>query len=101
LELARTRHYQTGLVIESGVRCEPHNTGVGGAASSQHLRGRAADLKVPRMTIRQAIGCGFKGIGVRKVDGQWLVSHVDVRAVTLPVVWQYPGRGPVPKSQWT
>lgn len=34
------------LTPNSGCRCARHNAAVGGAASSQHLRGRAADLPV-------------------------------------------------------
>ena len=100
LETARARHYPTGLVIESGVRCAVHNATVGGAKRSRHVAGAAADLRVPRMRIREAIACGFVGIGVRRAGRQWIVSHVDIRSGPV-VVWQYPSRAVVPESEWT
>lgn len=33
------------LVVNSGCRCASHNKSVGGAAKSQHLLGRAADIR--------------------------------------------------------
>ena len=36
------------LHINSGYRCEYHNTNVGGVSNSQHLRGTAADVACPR-----------------------------------------------------
>lgn len=100
LETARARHYPDGLVILSGVRCKTHNTAVGGAPQSQHVTGKAADLKTPRMKISEAIACGFTGIGVNRSPRGWVVSHVDVRAGSSPVVWEYPSRDVLPRSQW-
>ena len=34
------------VIINSGCRCKEHNAEVGGASHSQHLLGRAADLRV-------------------------------------------------------
>lgn len=69
------------LTINSGFRCATHNKNVGGAKSSQHLKGTAADVRVPRgMTTDQlakvAEEVGFDGIG--KYPRQGFV-HVDVR----------------------
>jgi hypothetical protein len=45
LEQYRTARFtQGGLVIVSGFRCAAHNIAIGGARSSQHLQGRAADV---------------------------------------------------------
>ena len=35
------------LTVNSGFRCPKHNARVGGAKSSQHLLGKAADIAVP------------------------------------------------------
>lgn len=39
-------HFGAAVTITSGVRCKAHNTSVGGASGSQHLKGTAADIKV-------------------------------------------------------
>ena len=39
-------HFGAAVTVTSGVRCKTHNTNVGGASSSQHLKGTAADIKV-------------------------------------------------------
>ena len=45
LEDIRT-HFNAPVRINSGCRCKSHNKKVGGAKKSQHLYGRAADIKV-------------------------------------------------------
>lgn len=83
--------------ILSGYRCPEHNRRVGGATSSQHMYGAAADVSyrlswkdVQRLRL-------FGGIGRSKRSGQ--VRHVDVRQVSghnltsgtpeRPTVWDY------------
>lgn len=66
--------------IISGNRCPEHNKKVGGTGGSQHLWGRAADLKVENANEAKALAAlaervGFKGIGVGKRR-----LHVDVRS---------------------
>lgn len=39
-------HFNAPVKITSGHRCAEHNRRVGGAARSQHLYGRAADIQV-------------------------------------------------------
>lgn len=74
-----------GLRIVSGVRCPAHNQGVGGARSSQHVVGKAADI-LELVTPAQAFRLGARGVGVQERSG--LVSHVDVRANKTQ--WTYP-----------
>ena len=45
LELARAA-YGKPIYVNSGYRCSVHNAAVGGASSSQHMRGEAADLRI-------------------------------------------------------
>jgi len=40
------RHFDRPVTINSACRCARHNQAVGGGARSQHLYGRAADIKV-------------------------------------------------------
>jgi hypothetical protein len=97
LEAVRADFYPEGMTIVSGCRCEGHNDAVGGAKSSQHKYGAAADLrpKVKRSAMRAA-GVAA-GIGFDQSDG--CVSHIDRRdksghnttGATLahPTVWLY------------
>jgi uncharacterized protein YcbK (DUF882 family) len=77
------------VVILSGCRCAQHNAAVGGAVHSQHVLGKAADIRVPGMTARQvyaATHCipGLHGFGV---SDQGNFCHVDVRQE--PARWCY------------
>ena len=67
------------LHINSACRCQKHNKAVGGASNSQHVLGKAADVRPPKgMTIEEfahhAEQAGFGGIGKYNT-----FVHVDVR----------------------
>ena len=69
------------IYINSGFRCTIHNIEVGGVKTSQHLKGHAADIIAPPLTIPVL----FEQVKTiqRFVDGGILVYetfiHVDVR----------------------
>lgn len=77
---------QRPVIVNSGCRCRSHNAAVKGSKSSQHLRGKAADIKIDGMTSGQIIDV------IRRLylDGEIYVGyvyaingnsvHVDVRA---------------------
>lgn len=44
------QHIGKPLVISSGYRCPQVNTLVGGVKNSQHMKGEAADLRIPSLT---------------------------------------------------
>ena len=79
------------LLPVSGFRCQKHNTSLkGAAAGSQHLYGKAIDIRVRDLTgsrryllIKTAFDLGFGGIGIGKVQ-----LHVDSREGT-GVSWGY------------
>lgn len=69
------------ITVTSGYRCPNHNAKVGGEPNSQHCLGRAADVKVSRLTpaevYRQAAKIpAFGGFGVAE-----RFTHLDVRPV--------------------
>lgn len=81
------------ITVLSGYRCELHNQRIGGAKSSQHIQGIAADILVHGMTaweLEQAVSKvpAFKGIG-RDDHGNDI--HVDVRK--SPAKWCYAPSG--------
>ena len=69
------------IYITSGYRCPAHNKAVGGAASSYHMKGMAADITVPKLSpfdvARAAEVLGFGGIGTY-TTGQNYFTHVDI-----------------------
>lgn len=66
------------VVITSGYRCPLHNKEVGGVKFSQHLLGRAADVKVTGRTPAEVAQAARKlGFGFVKTYARF--THVDVR----------------------
>lgn len=71
-------HFGKPITINSGYRCSTHNKNVGGATSSRHLTGSAADIAVrdtaPIEVARYAESIGVLGIGLY----DW-GCHIDTR----------------------
>lgn len=67
------------IIINSGYRTKEYNKKIGGSPKSQHMLGKAADIKVngmaPEALAKKAEIAGFNGIGIYKT-----FIHVDVRA---------------------
>ena len=83
---------QRPVIVNSGCRCKSHNATVKGSKSSQHLRGKAADIRIDGMTSQQIIDIlrrlyldGEIYVGyVYAINGRSV--HVDVRAPQSQVV---------------
>ena len=57
------------MVINSGCRCRPYNTLIGGNPNSEHMDGQAADIRIGnsaqrREMVKLAWEAGFKRLGV-------------------------------------
>lgn len=72
------------ITINSGYRCEAHNKKIGGEKNSQHLFGKAADIKVTGVsslqvnkTIEQLVKDGKIKIGGLGLYNTF--NHVDIR----------------------
>ena len=87
-------HFGKAVTITSGYRTAEHNAKVGGAKSSQHLLGRAADIRVQGVSVEDVAayaeslmpdwgGVGRYPVKAGRATG-WV--HVDTRAT---------------KSRWT
>lgn len=75
------------ITITSGWRSKAHNTAVGGASSSQHLTGKAADVRIQGLepkfaNIYLAKYGNFKGFGIANT-----YTHVDIRDTFA--IWTY------------
>ena len=68
--------------ILSGYRCPKHNKAVGGAKSSQHMLGTAADIVVEGVSVGDVAIAAGAVLGDRGGIGRYLKHgfvHVDVR----------------------
>lgn len=83
------------IIVNSACRCAKHNQAVGGVKNSQHVQGRAADIRAKDMTagtlwqkIKELHGMGrlpyLKGLG--RYDN---FVHVDVRDAPKLVEFDY------------
>lgn len=85
LEAVRT-HFNVPTVVLSGYRCETHNTNVGGAKKSKHLKGIAADIAVKGVhphVVHEYLAKLMKGKG--GIGKYSTFTHVDVRST--PARW--------------
>ena len=81
-------HFGKAVTITSGYRTPAHNAAVGGAKSSQHLLGRAADIRVQGVSVEDVAAyaeslmpnCGGIGRYPVKADRAAGWVHVDTRA---------------------
>ena len=80
------------VTINSGYRCQKHNSNVGGAKNSRHTQGMAADLVVkgikPKEVAKFAETIGIRGIGLYNS-----FVHIDTR--TTKFYWKGHEQKPV------
>lgn len=71
-------HFAAPVVINSGYRCFKHNNAVKGAAKSQHMKGKAADIVVKGVSPRQVAAYAEK-IGADGIGTYATFTHIDTR----------------------
>lgn len=86
------------ILIVSGYRSPEHNKAVGGAKNSQHMEGRAADIRVAEMSagmlhakITELYSQGAIKIGGLGLYKSWV--HIDIRHGQRLAAWNGPGIG--------
>lgn len=73
-------HFGAPVTVTSGVRCEVHNSAVGGASRSQHLYGTAADIKVKGIAPEAVAAYAEELLpGTGGIGRYGSFTHVDVR----------------------
>ncbi len=76
-------HFGKAVTVNSAYRCATHNKKVGGATSSRHTKGQAADIKVkdvaPAEVAKYAESIGVLGIGLYETDSDGHFVHIDTR----------------------
>lgn len=89
LDLARDR-FDKPIHINSGFRTPQHNEEVGGAESSSHLKGLAADIACTNSKDRFELIDIFLDLGVNRIGIAGTFIHVDVDPDKAPnVMWTY------------
>jgi uncharacterized protein YcbK (DUF882 family) len=87
LEAAR-QHFGYPALINCGCRCASRNSLVGGAANSQHMLGKAADIRVKGYTPAEVAGWFEKTYPDSRGIGRYnSFTHVDSRAARAR--WNY------------
>lgn len=74
-------HFDLPVIVQSGTRCRAHNAACGGATASQHLLGKAADIRIDGIApqaIARFADTLLSGSGGLKPYPTF--CHVDVRA---------------------
>ena len=80
LQKIRT-HFGKSVTITSAYRTPTHNKAVGGTAYSQHLYGRAADIKVKDVSPKKVAAYAETLLKNRGGIGTYSTfTHIDVRA---------------------
>ena len=84
LEVIRAELGDKSLTITSGYRSEAYNSAIGGARRSQHVQGRAADIKVkgvPTKRVQQKIKALMEEGRIPLGGLGWYKSftHYDIR----------------------
>lgn len=74
-------HFRQPIIINSGCRCPTYNAKIGGAADSQHTKGRAVDIRVIKIDpskVYEYLNSKFPNkYGIGKYPN---FTHIDTRS---------------------
>ncbi len=82
LEQIRT-HFGKPVIINSAYRTKDHNAGVGGATKSQHMEGKAADIRIEGVSSDDifTFATGIETLGGIAKESRFV--HIDTRPRTI------------------
>ena len=73
-------HFGLPVVVNSGLRCPKYNKKVGGAKSSQHVVGNAADIRIAGISPKSVANYANKLMpGWGGIKAYPTFTHIDVR----------------------
>lgn len=79
------------ITIDSAYRTPAHNRKIGGARNSQHVEGRALDLRPPKTwnvnSFYELIRRNAKNLGIHGLGKYKTFVHVDIRPTKTLAVW--------------
>lgn len=82
------------IIITSAYRTKRYNKSVGGSPKSQHLEGKALDIKPPSgvsiITFFEELKSNTKWMGIRGLGKYKTFCHVDIRDTNELVTWIEP-----------
>lgn len=73
------KHFGKAAIVSSGVRCEKHNSDVGGVSNSRHLFGKAMDFRVSGKSANEVLAYAQKQPEIRyayAIDKNYI--HMDI-----------------------
>jgi len=80
IEISREYPFEAKVLIDSGMRCPKHNAAIGGVPNSQHLVGKAADVRVTRVASKDvAKYLEHKYPDTHGIGRYHNFTHIDVR----------------------
>jgi zinc D-Ala-D-Ala carboxypeptidase len=82
------------FIITSGYRTPAHNASVGGASSSAHMQGLAADIAAPTDGMRRAIAKAAIAEGITRIGMGRTFIHLDIDKDKPQLTWTYDGSTP-------
>lgn len=74
-------HFGSPAIVTSGLRCEQHNTNVGGVKNSRHKTGRAMDFRIEGKTAAQVLAYVQQQPEIRyayAIDSQYVHMDSDI-----------------------
>ncbi|MED4377968.1 D-Ala-D-Ala carboxypeptidase family metallohydrolase [Schinkia azotoformans] len=80
-------HFEKPVTITSAYRTKSHNQKVGGSPNSQHLLGKAADIKVAGVSPKEVFDFCNKTFSWAGIGLYNTFTHVDCRGAKI--TWDY------------
>lgn len=78
---------ESPVILNSAYRSEKHNKAVGGSPNSQHVQGKAFDVRITATLTREKIHRCAKAAGFMAFGDYAHFVHIDVR--DKPAYWDY------------
>ena len=81
------------ITVHSAYRTPKYNKKVGGAKNSQHVQGKALDIRHITLDpnyVGEVLRMNYKAIGIRGIGFYKTFTHIDIRDTEELVAWDGP-----------